>query len=380
MKRTLALTTPHMTGDDVKYAQNLLKRAGYYKGESGGEFGPLTAQACFRAKYWLGYATPDQTFGSALEKLLLGKTQPTSDAKKRIALRKKRADDASNKMRMYTSVHEDNPYLCNPDGTWTDAGTDYLAFLDSLTGVRRLRYRDGLWAAAEGLVFDDWRDNVNAIEWFPIPKDWPLILSVDFGYSNPFVCQWWRVDLDGRMYLTREIHQTQTLVEDHAKRIKEILAENRDAEGMPVAVVCDHDAEDRATLTKHLGLPTVAARKGVSRGVQLMQARMRQAGDGKPRLYVFRGCVLGRDLVGEQQKRPRGFLGEVNGYVWAVERGPDGIPKEVPLKLHDHAMDAGRYAVAYLDWNEPARKHNPAAARPEAAQQQGSRWARPVGR
>lgn len=293
---------------------------------------------------------------------------------------KKRADDASNKMRMYTSVHEDNPYLCNPDGTWTDAGTDYLAFLDSLTGVRRLRYRDGLWAAAEGLVFDDWRDNVNAIEWFPIPKDWPLILSVDFGYSNPFVCQWWRVDPDGRMYLTREIHQTQTLVEDHAKRIKEILAENRDAEGMPVAVVCDHDAEDRATLTKHLGLPTVAARKAVSRGVQLMQSRMRPAGDGKPRLYVFRGCVLGRDLVGEQQKRPRGFLGEVNGYVWAVERGPDGIPKEVPLKLHDHSMDAGRYAVAYLDWNEPPRKHNPAAARPEAAQRQGSRWARPVGR
>jgi len=91
MKRTLALTTPHMSGDDVKYAQNLLKRAGYYKGESGGEFGPLTAQACFRAKYWLGYATPDQAFGSALEKLLLGKTQPTSAAKKRVALRKKQA-------------------------------------------------------------------------------------------------------------------------------------------------------------------------------------------------------------------------------------------------------------------------------------------------
>ena len=293
---------------------------------------------------------------------------------------KERADSADNSMRLLTSVHRDNPYLFDRDGNPTEAGTDYLRFLSSLTGVRKARYLEGRWAAAEGLVFDTWRDDVNVIEWTQLPREWPMILSIDFGFSNPFVCQWWRVDPDGRMYLTREIHQTQTLVEDHAKRIKAILAENRESEGMPTAVICDHDAEDRATLTKHLGLPTVAAKKAVSRGVQLTTARMRTAGDGKPRLYVFRGCTIGRDLVGETQKRPRGFLGEVNGYVWALERGADGIPKEVPLKLHDHAMDAARYAVAHLDWNEPVRAHNPAAARPEAAQRQGSAWSRPVGR
>jgi peptidoglycan hydrolase-like protein with peptidoglycan-binding domain len=91
MKRMLSLTTPHMTGDDVKYAQTLLKRAGYYKSGTGGEFGPLTAQACYRAKYWLGYAKPDQTFGSSLEKLLLGKAQPAPEAQKRITRRKKQA-------------------------------------------------------------------------------------------------------------------------------------------------------------------------------------------------------------------------------------------------------------------------------------------------
>ena len=32
MKRTLALTTPHMTGDDVKYAQNLLEECGVLQG------------------------------------------------------------------------------------------------------------------------------------------------------------------------------------------------------------------------------------------------------------------------------------------------------------------------------------------------------------
>lgn len=294
---------------------------------------------------------------------------------------KQRADDASNKMRMYTSRHEDNPYLCGADGRWTDAGVDYLAFLDSLTGVRRLRYRDGVWAAAEGLVYGGWRDDVNVIEPDQVPADSRLFLSVDFGFNNAFVCQWWRVDGDGRMYLTREIHQKQVLVEDHGRRIKAILEENRETEGTPFAVVCDHDSEDRATLTRHLGLPTVAARKAVTRGVQLMESRIRTAGDGKPRLMVVRGCTIGRDLVAEGAKIPRGFLKEINGYVWEMTRGADGIPRETPLKLHDHAMDAARYAVAHLDWHDEAKMHNPAQRgqqRPPSAL--GGALSRPVGR
>ena len=35
MKRTLVLTSPHMTGDDVKYAQRVLKKhGGYYEGKA----------------------------------------------------------------------------------------------------------------------------------------------------------------------------------------------------------------------------------------------------------------------------------------------------------------------------------------------------------
>ena len=86
------LTSPHMTGDDVKYAQNVLKNhGGYYKGKPDGEYGPIAAQAAYRAQYWLGYANPKQTFGTALEKLLLGLAKPTAEQQKRIAERKKAA-------------------------------------------------------------------------------------------------------------------------------------------------------------------------------------------------------------------------------------------------------------------------------------------------
>jgi hypothetical protein len=91
MKKTLALTSPHTTGKAVEYAQRLLKKNGYYTAKIDGEFGPLTAQGCYRAKYWLGYAKPVQTFGTDLEKLLLGMTHPSRAAKQRIARRQKEA-------------------------------------------------------------------------------------------------------------------------------------------------------------------------------------------------------------------------------------------------------------------------------------------------
>lgn len=290
---------------------------------------------------------------------------------------KERAD--AGKLNLFTSLHRDNPRLYNPDGSLTADGADYMALLDGLTGVRRMRYRDGIWAAAEGQVFDDWNEQLNLVDPFPVPAEWRTVWVVDFGYSNSFVWQRWAIDPDGRAFLTHEIARRQRLVEDHARDILELMHAN--GWQRPEAIVCDHDSEDRATLERHLKMSTIPAKKGVSRGVQLTQARMRAAGDGKARLIVFRNALLRTDPLAATDKRPRGFAAEVGGYVWAVERGADGIPKEVPLKLNDHSMDAGRYLVAYLDWYEESKLGNPAAPRPNAGQtSQGSPWSRPVGK
>ncbi len=286
---------------------------------------------------------------------------------------KQRADDPDTPLRMLTSKHADNPYLFNRDGTPTEAGESYMRFLRALTGIRRARYLDGRWVGAEGLVYDDWRDDANVIELADVPEIQRRFWSIDFGYSNPFVWLEIGLDADGRMYVLREMHKTQTLVEDHAREIKRLT------DYRPEAIVCDHDAEDRATLERHLGMPTVPARKAVGRGVQLTQSRIRPAGDGKPRLYVVRDSLMGRDDVAVAQKRPRGVLGEISGYVWQTERGSDGIPREAPQKIHDHAMDALRYAVAHVDWSEPGKVGNPAAQQ-AAGPRAGSKWGTPIGR
>ncbi|MEU0465032.1 phage terminase large subunit [Amycolatopsis sp. NPDC006131] len=249
---------------------------------------------------------------------------------------------------MIESRHEDNPVLVREDGTRTEVGEAYISKLDALTGVRRLRLRDGLWVAAEGQIYEDWTPAIHHIDRFDIPDDWTRWWSVDFGFTNPFVLQCWAEDHDGRLYLYREIYRTRRLVEDHAKDILRIVApEGEWREPRPRAVICDHDAEDRATLERHLGLGTVAAKKTVSDGIQAVQARWRLAGDGKPRLFLLRDSLVERDPELEAAAKPLSTVDEVPGYVWDVSEGKP--PKETPVKENDHGVDALRYMVAERD-------------------------------
>ncbi len=232
------------------------------------------------------------------------------------------------------SRHEDNP-------TVTPA---YLAVLDGLTGVRRTRLFLGQWAAADGMVYEDsWQSEVNLIDRFAIPQDWPRYLTVDFGYIHPMVVQWWAEDHDGRLYRYREMYVTHRLVEDVARDIRAYSRWGMvDGEPLPRAVICDHDAEDRATLEKHLGLLTIPAHKTVSDGIQAVAARWRRAGDGKPRLMLLRDSLIARDPYLVESKQAACTEEEVESYVWDTR-------KEAPVKDHDHGLDATRYMVAHKD-------------------------------
>lgn len=262
---------------------------------------------------------------------------------------KQRADAGA--MRMLTSRHRDNPAYVNADGSLTAAGRDYMAKLDALTGVRRLRLRDGKWAAAEGLIYEAFDPAVHVVDQLHIPHAWTRWLTVDFGYTNPFVAQWWAEDGDGRLFLYREIYRTRRLVEDHARQMLELMKypSGQWREPLPRAVICDHDAEDRATLEKHLGMGTVAAKKTVSDGIQAVQSRLKVQDDGKPRVFLVRGALVERDPELEAAKKPTSTEEEITGYVWAVKPGAAGGLKEEPVKQDDHGMDAMRYVVAQRD-------------------------------
>lgn len=252
--------------------------------------------------------------------------------------------------------HEDNPRLYDAaTATWTTEGGAYMSVLGKLTGVRRERLRFGHWAAAEGLVYEAFDPAVHLSTRFNHnshpPNTWTRYLVVDFGYNNPFVAQWWAESPDGDLYMYKEIYRTQTIVEDHARQIAKLMKTQHGPEPEFTAIICDHDAEDRATLERHLGRSTVAAHKDVKPGIEAVQARLRPGENGKPRIYICHDALVERDRALADAKKPSCTAEEITGYVWDPSSAPSlqGQPKEAPLKRDDHGMDCLRYMVAQVD-------------------------------
>jgi PBSX family phage terminase large subunit len=258
-------------------------------------------------------------------------------------------------IQFFNTRHEDNPKLFNEDGTTTSEGAAYIKILDSLTGVTKLRLRYGQWVAAEGMVWSEWNPSMHVIDVMPEGwGDWPRFWSIDFGFTHPFVLQCWAKDNDGRLYLYREMYMSKRLVEDHAKEILRIVKPNGEwIEPKPKVIVCDHDAEDRATFERHTGLTTRAAYKAVGAnqrskgGLQMVSERMRVQEDGKPRLFILRSSIVQKDVEQETNSKPTSTIEEIPGYVW--EETASGGTKEEPHKDKDDGCDAMRYQVAYHD-------------------------------
>lgn len=218
-----------------------------------------------------------------------------------------------------------------------------MSALDALTGVRRKRGRDGLWVAAEGQVYEEWDDAVHLVNRRDIPREWRRFRVVDFGYTNAFVCQWWAMDHDGRLYRYREIYYTGRLVEDHADDI------NRLSAGETIeATIADHDAEDRATLERR-GIRTIAAQKDISTGLQAVARRLRKAGDGSARMFFLRDALTERDPALAARFKPTCTEEEFPLYVWPEAK--DGrVLKEAPVDDNNHGMDCLRYLIMHVDY------------------------------
>lgn len=243
---------------------------------------------------------------------------------------------------LLTSKHEDNPTLWDDaKKRWTERGTRTMEILDSLTGVRYKRGRLGLWVAAEGQVYN-FDHSIHMVKKSPVPKDWRRIISIDFGYNNPFVAQWFAMSPDDQLVLYREIYLSRHIVADHAATIIEATGDE-----VIEAVVADHDAEDRATLAS-VGINTIPALKAVTVGVQAVQDRLKPNDRGIPRLVFQRDTVIDRDEQLAEKHLPLSTVEEFATYVYPPGSS-SASAKEAPVKKHDHGMDALRYAVMYFD-------------------------------
>jgi phage terminase large subunit len=236
--------------------------------------------------------------------------------------------------RRLISRHEDNPKVT----------PEYLALLqNSLTGARYDRLFLGRWVSAEGIVYDEWDPAVHLIKRFEIPREWPRYIVIDFGFTNPCCIQWWAMDPDGRLYRYRELYMTKRTVDEHAAKVKAISANDP----LPRAVIADpEDADGRAVFSRVTGWSTLPAHKDIENGIQAVKARMRDAGDGKPRIFFLQDSLIERDQDLAGRKLPTCSEEEIESYVWATNAA--GI-KETPVDANNHGQDCLRYLVAHFD-------------------------------
>ncbi len=223
-----------------------------------------------------------------------------------------------------------------------------MARLENLSGVRKLRLLMGMWAAAEGVIYEEWNPAIHLVSPFEVDDSWARWWAIDFGYTNPFVWQNWAENPDGILFLTQEIYRTNTLVQDHAREIAYVTQGQR----QPQVIITDHDPDGQGTLQRELQMITrgalghnapVSAYKKVKEGIEAVKVRLRSE-----RLHVFEGSVGRRDQSLVDLHKPTCTADEMPGYVWDAQKTP-GHPKDEPLKENDHGCDALRYMVAHRD-------------------------------
>lgn len=258
---------------------------------------------------------------------------------------------------MYKAKHKDNPTLWDEKNQrWTTQGERTMKRLNSLTGLRYKRGVLGLWAGSEGQVYDQFDETVHVVDRFEIPDYWPRYRVMDFGFTHPANVQWWAEDSDGRLYMYREIYMTGRTTAEHIYGLGPtspgILSLSRGEEYVD-PMICDHDAEDRATLEKS-GIRTVAARKDIRTGLEAVQERLKVQGDGKPRLMYLRGSLVELDDTLGDYYKPTNTVEEYGSYVWRdiSNQKEASVRDEVPIDLDNHGMDATRYMVMHKDWRK----------------------------
>lgn len=246
-------------------------------------------------------------------------------------------------------------FNCNPDGpyhwfkqNWIDKRKEkhllYLHFTmdDNLslsekvkaryrsmyTGVFYRRYILGLWAMAEGIIYDMFSEERHVADpetFSDLLLDGNRYVSCDYGTQNATVFLLWNQGKDGIWYCTREYYYSGR--EEGQQKTDAEYADDLESwlSGTDInAVIVDPAAASFiAELTKR-GYRVIKAKNDVADGIRLVATKLNLL------KIVFSNIC-------------QDTIKEFASYIWDAKAAEHGEDK--PVKQYDHAMDAVRYFV-----------------------------------
>jgi len=193
---------------------------------------------------------------------------------------------------------------------------------------------EGRFASFYGAVYKTFNRNTHVIKPFKIPNDWRRYRGFDFGFTNPFVCLWAAKDSDENWYIHKEYYKAQTGIQEHIETVKRLSNGDKyiDSWADP------ENAEDREELRK-AGIHNRKARKEISKGIEVVQSKLKVKANGKPSLFIFNTC--------------KNTCREMAGYHYPTGSSSRN-PQDVPVKKNDHTIDSLRYIIYSTD--RPGKK------------------------
>lgn len=213
----------------------------------------------------------------------------------------------------------DNPFL----------RPEYVADLETLTGVARKRFFEGQWAGSDRLVYDAW-DRAKFVKSRNGERGWKrTIIGHDVGHTNPGVFLLMRQDNDGRIHVEAETYARKLTPGEWLTRAREYFIKYG-----PEAFVIDPSSPEVIAEWRKAGLPAVPANNERKEGVRMVRAHLHVPADGRPRLTVDPTCEA---TIKEFES-------------WETMPDDKGRGDEFS-KVNDHAMDALRYGVMFLTEN-----------------------------
>lgn len=235
---------------------------------------------------------------------------------------------------------------------------DYIFELEQKPEALRRALLNGDWDSFEGQVFKEFvnsrehyqdRKWTHVIEPFAIPDDWPRYFSFDWGYSDPFACQWWAIDHTGIAYLYKEWYGCQKGKADKGieitpVQIMEGILEREQEEArknIKVIRVADPSIFERSrgeSIADKMAPGYYGRASGVSfdpadntrlSGKMEVHERLRFDSRGVPKMYIFSTCD--------------DWIRTVPNLPYNTKKSGDRKHEDIDTDAEDHDYDATRY-------------------------------------
>ena len=208
-------------------------------------------------------------------------------------------------------------------------------YRNDYTGVFYKRYILGLWAMAEGIIYDMFDTVKHVVK--EIGRLYPSgsYVSIDYGTQNATVFLLWSKGLDNKWYCIRAYYYSgrdtgkQKTDSEYVIDLKKFLSCIKIK-----AVIVDPSAASFIAELRKNGFPVLKAKNDVEDGIRLVGTLLNQE-----RILFHISCV--------------NTIMEFASYIWDEKAAEYGEDK--PVKQHDHAMDAVRYFCYTVLNNNMAR-------------------------